>query len=197
MFDLLFLTSGGPDYWAELRLPGDSPPRVLVKLVRRGDRYTCTRLIIDGDLDSQTLRAIPMGRIEATATMKAAEEFLLADVPPSLRPYSPERLVLLDDEFGAIDDVLDVYLTHTSDLVASQPPAAGRRREPLTRPDGTDPDGFSRRVAEAYAEAARATRAPATVLAEEADVPVTTVHRWVREARQRGHLPPARKGRAG
>lgn len=172
---------------------------MLAKLERRGDRYECTRLIIDGELDSQMLRKIPMARIEAMATMKATEEFLLADIPPSVRPSLLQQPVLLDNEFGAIDDVLDVHLSRTKELVGSQPSggATGHRRETLSRPDGTDPEGFSRRVAEAYAEAASATRAPATVLAEEADVPVTTVHRWIREARQRGLLPPARKGRAG
>lgn len=70
-------------------------------------------------------------------------------------------------------------------------------RAPLTRPDGTDPDGFSRRVAAAYREAYKRTRTPAKALAEEAGVPVTTVHRWVREARRSGHLPKARRGRAG
>ena len=29
------------------------------------------------------------------------------------------------------------------------------------------------------------------------DVPVTTAHRWVKEARRRGFLPPGRKGRRG
>lgn len=191
MFDMLFLTSSGPHYWAELRLPGDAPPRVLVKLERRGDRYACTRLIIDGELDSQTLRKIPMARIEATATMAATTKF----IDESLRQQQPD---LLDEEFERMEVVLDVYFSHPRQKQERPSSgAAGHRREPLTRPDGTDPEGFSRRVAEAYVEAASATRAPATVLAEEAGVPVTTVHRWVREARQRGHLPPARKGRAG
>src|SRR5262249_17383009 len=56
-------------------------------------------------------------------------------------------------------------------------------RAPLSRPDGTDPEGFSRRVAEAYNEAIPTTSKPAVALAEEAGVPVVTVHRWIREAR--------------
>lgn len=72
-----------------------------------------------------------------------------------------------------------------------------RRRKPLRRPDGTNPDGFYQQVAAAYSEAVLATSKPAKVLAEEAGVPVGTVHRWIREARRRGHLPPARRGRAG
>lgn len=62
------------------------------------------------------------------------------------------------------------------------------------RPDGTDPDGFYRRVADRYAELVITTNAPARDIAAESGVPVTTVHRWIREARRRGHLAPARQG---
>jgi len=34
-------------------------------------------------------------------------------------------------------------------------------------------------------------------LAEANGVPVSTVHRWVKEARRRGFLPPGRPGRSG
>lgn len=64
--------------------------------------------------------------------------------------------------------------------------------DPLARPDGTDPDGFSRRVAEAYDRlVSTGCRKPAVWIAAEADVPVTTAHRWIANARQRGHLGPA------
>ncbi|MGH3927047.1 MAG: hypothetical protein ACRDTT_29970 [Pseudonocardiaceae bacterium] len=72
-----------------------------------------------------------------------------------------------------------------------------KRRARLTRPDGQDPDNFYRLVAHVYRDHAAATRAPAKELAAEAGVPVTTAHRWIREARRRGFLPPARKGKAG
>jgi transposase-like protein len=70
-------------------------------------------------------------------------------------------------------------------------------RRQLTRPDPADPEEFYRLVATAYGEYAAESNAPAKGIAEEAGVPVTTVHRWIREARRRGFLPPARKGRAG
>ncbi len=70
-------------------------------------------------------------------------------------------------------------------------------RAPLTRPDGKDPDAFYERVAVAYREMVLTHRNVAVALAEEANVPPGTVHRWVLEARRRGFLPPARQGRAG
>ena len=70
-------------------------------------------------------------------------------------------------------------------------------RQPLTRPDRSDPDGFYRQVADAYRDVVKSTSKVAVVLAEEADVPVGTVHRWILEARRRGFLPTARQGRVG
>jgi hypothetical protein len=65
------------------------------------------------------------------------------------------------------------------------------------RPDGTDPEGFYARFADAYRLAAYQTSAPVPVLAETNDVPTETVRRWVKEARRRGYVEEGRKGRAG
>lgn len=51
--------------------------------------------------------------------------------------------------------------------------------------------------AEAYGWAAAQTSAPARTLADDLGVPISTVHRWTREARLSGALPPARRGVAG
>lgn len=67
----------------------------------------------------------------------------------------------------------------------------------IGRPNGSNPEAFYQRVAGAYLHYAEQTKAPAKAIADEAQVPVTTVHRWVREARQRGFLPQGRKGKAG
>jgi hypothetical protein len=70
-------------------------------------------------------------------------------------------------------------------------------RAKLTRPDGTDPDGFAERVAAAYREYVMETRSPAPKIAEEAGVPVGTARGWIKEARRRGKLPQGHKGKAG
>ncbi len=68
----------------------------------------------------------------------------------------------------------------------------------IRRPAGrTLPDGFLVEVAHAYTSLARDGQKPAPVIASEAEVPVTTVHRWIKEARRRGLLAPARRGATG
>jgi hypothetical protein len=72
-----------------------------------------------------------------------------------------------------------------------------QQEPPLGRPDGSDPDAFYRRVADHYHWHASGSSRPVADMAEAAKVPVTTVHRWVREARRRGFLPPGSRGKAG
>ncbi len=61
--------------------------------------------------------------------------------------------------------------------------------------DRSDPGAFSRLVAEHYKMWARAVPHPVAAMAAEAKVKAPTVHTWVREARLRGMLPPARRGK--
>ena len=68
----------------------------------------------------------------------------------------------------------------------------------LRRPTGKDVRSFYVQVADAYELALLRTHHPAAALADAAQVPVTTMHRWIREARRRGLLAPAtRQGAAG
>lgn len=69
--------------------------------------------------------------------------------------------------------------------------------EPIMNARGADRGEFTERVAEHYRYHAARTSAPAKAIAEAHGVPVTTVHRWIREARQLGKLPPGRQGRVG
>lgn len=61
---------------------------------------------------------------------------------------------------------------------------------PLNRPDRSDPKGFACAVADAYLSAAQEdARRPAQILAAESGVPVSTMRRWIAEARRQGALP--------
>lgn len=78
-----------------------------------------------------------------------------------------------------------------------RPGSVGRKRARLKVPPGAKPDDFYKRVAEVYQELAGWSNRPAVELAEANSIPLSTAHRWVKEARRRGHLPPGRKGRRG
>lgn len=195
--DLISVVAPG---WVELALSGHEPrPRVLARIEKREGRGVVTALVLLGEsLDSATLRAIPVGRIESAINHP---QFgwgggLRIDAA-ALREFA-DRGVLFPDEFGQIDAALTTYVEKAPD--SGHGGKVTRRksaRKPLRRPDGSDPEGFYRTVADAYNDAVLTTAAPAPVLAEEAGVPVGTVHRWIREARRGGYLPPAKKGRAG
>jgi hypothetical protein len=58
-------------------------------------------------------------------------------------------------------------------------------------------DEFYAAVAGVYRELAQNSPRPVIELAEANDVPVTTAHRWIKEARKRGYLGPGRPGKAG
>jgi hypothetical protein len=154
-----------------------------------GARGEITRLVIDGrTLTTERLRTVPLARIET-----------LANTNPDFRPH------IAGTDQHAISDAFDQVQRQANAVMLDN---AGRKAEefdrkarapraPLTRPDGKDPDAFYARVAEAYREKVQTHRNVAVALAEEANVPPGTVHRWVLEARRRGFLPPARQGRVG
>lgn len=193
--------------WLEFRFRDG--PRVLVKFDDDGQgRAVMTRLLVAGSsLNSQVFRALPLGRLEAIVNV-------LRQAPDTLTELGPlsgltQRKALFPKKFRAVESRLEEYLEQSveytqdavkasyQDAVEASLGTTGEPREPLSRPDGTDPEAFAKQVARAYNEAIVTSPSPAKLLAEEAGVPVTTVHRWIREARRRGALPPARKGRAG
>ena len=58
-------------------------------------------------------------------------------------------------------------------------------------------DDFYAAVASTYRHLVAASARPVAEIAEANDVPRTTAHRWVKEARRRGMLAPGRPGKAG
>jgi hypothetical protein len=73
-----------------------------------------------------------------------------------------------------------------------------KRRPPLRRESGEAPADFSRKVADYYSAWERIVPNPAAAMAKQYGVKSPTLHAWIREARLRGLLPPAkRRGRRG
>jgi hypothetical protein len=59
------------------------------------------------------------------------------------------------------------------------------------------PEQISELVAQHYKTWARGVPHPAAAMAAEANAKLATVHTWIREARLRGYLPPAQRGKRG
>jgi hypothetical protein len=57
-------------------------------------------------------------------------------------------------------------------------------------------DDFFRSVAEAYSAAVRVGLPPGPTVAADSGTPLSTVHRWIAQARKRGYLPPGEPGKA-
>jgi hypothetical protein len=177
--------------WCEWHQDPPLPGTVLVRVaVADGGRLVLTGLRVEGAPTAELLRAIPVGRIEAAANAQlvivddAVVPAPLAQRPTRPDPWTPD---------GGWE---------TSDPARAVPrpsPAAPSPPGGLSSPGGRRgrPDGFYRDVAHAYLDLAQASTRPVAVLAERHGVPATTVHRWVKEARRRGFLPPGRPGKSG
>jgi hypothetical protein len=166
-------TTEGLHVFAQLLVPREGGPSEIVRLAVEGRNLTADKL-----------RTIPLGHIEAAA--KANPDF-----SPHIEGHIPE-----DQPQHPISESFDAIIRESNRHFLAK---AYRHKphEPLSRPDGSNPDAFYQEVAEAYRDVIQDHRNVAVVLAKEANVPVGTVHRWIVEARRRGFLPPARVGRAG
>lgn len=139
---------------------------------------------MDTGVTGTDLRALPLGRIEAAVNH------------PDVRRQVWDRakgyhLALDDAEYGKVP----VGAPHELAPTVSGPFGKGRRQRPkvkLAVPGSRRyPDAFYEQVAEAYSLLAARREPPAQALAAANAVPITTVNRWVKEARRRGLLAPA------
>jgi hypothetical protein len=172
------------DGWYEWRQEPPLAQSVRVRVgVADGGRLVLTGLHIDGSPSADLLRAIPVGRIEATANAQLSVTHHAIDTPPVLnvraRPVAPP--VVGDLGWEMVEPALAVPRAAPAGSVRSR----GR------------PDVFYRQVADVYLDFAQHSPRPACDLADRHGVPVSTAHRWVKEARRRGFLPPGRPGKSG
>lgn len=147
---------------------------MVVRLERTAGRWASTALVVSArQLDSRIMK-------DAARSVTNVVDALNANPGYSF------------GELGDVGHLLDEALAEVVKAENYAPPPR-TDREPLTRPDGTDPDGYARKVAEAYADAVSQRRSPAEALAEETGAPIATARGWIREARRRGALPPGRR----
>ncbi|MEJ7766151.1 MAG: hypothetical protein WKF86_11710, partial [Acidimicrobiales bacterium] len=186
------------DKWISVKLDGDL--RAHLHLGRREGRTVVDGLYLWGEeITTATLPRVHPARVLASVRQ---EDF----APKSRRTetgwaltdeYKKSAAFLLD--LIALTGVDDADVTLGDLRSRAKEGTEGRPRVPLGRPGETpeDRDDFYRRVAKAYTSAAVDSGRPAAVLAEENETPIDTVHRWVKEARRRGHLAAGRPRKAG
>jgi len=188
-------------------------PPVFLRFADRGGRLVATELYwapdelpVTGDL----LRRLRLGQIEAWVN----EPEVAKDLRIRMTLPGPDLATLVSyfaTSFGS--QALKEQQRHwVSDSFVAQlgerpnPPVkaakeesprggTGKVRVPAGR--GKKPDGFYRNVAAAYAALGSRSRRPAAGLAEANRVPMSTVHRWLKEARRRGFLAPGHRTKAG
>ena len=175
----------GSEGWAWVNLPREVDLEVWVQVTTSPGG----RLIVRGlwvgmvvGVTGRSLDWLPLGRIEAAVNTPAVRERLLkrlsedhqlespawSDLPP-LNVLAPPRL---DEHVDAPKVRLRLHIPE------------GRRR----------PDAFYAKVADVYSSQEALSDRPAADIAEANGVPATTVARWVKEARRRGLMAPARRG---
>lgn len=146
-----------------------------IRFEERGARLVAVDLSVAQGIDTDTLRTLPFGRIDAWANSPDAKHLREWLGGPAPNFAEVEKMNRLTSKGPAIPELgLDV---------------------PAGRADYGD--DFYKKVAQRYTSAAWRVRAPAAALAEANGVPVTTARRWVKEARTRGFLPAGRAGKAG
>ena len=124
---------------------------------------------------------MPLTKIEAFANLPRVAE--------SIRQKMNDEFAMPESELMAMRN--DLASTAPANLNLRVWPLPFAQLEiPTTR---KKPDEFYRQVAKAYQTLAGMDRRPAVILADKNRVPVTTVHRWVKEARARGFLAPGRR----
>lgn len=170
--------AGGWVAWAAPDFPGTA----WVRFVDQADRLVPVDVVVSGDggVTANLLRQVPLGRLEAFANGAGTAKRLRAQLN---RPGAPDvRAGLRKPRQRGSDDPLHSEIKLLLELVAPGPVAG---------------DAFYQNIADIYENLHAITKAPTTTIAEAVDVPVSTAKRWVREARKRGFLPPARQGKAG
>jgi len=181
-------------FWSGLG--SDDPVLVRVRFsAREGGRLQATELHLESQhaggprLTLDTLRDIPLGAMEAWANGEGRNE--LIEAIEDARAKKVERAMdraLIAVGGGEREPTVKLDLTKIRRNLAQ-----------LRIPDPPRPDSFYEKVGEVYsALAASGSRRPAQDIADANGIPrVTTVHRWIREARDRGLLPDGQPGKAG
>lgn len=215
-WDAMTIGNGG---WCRLRSLTDST-FVVLRFQDIKERLRMTELYVEGTISGALLRDLKPGDIEGYANHPAIAEQIRSRLD---FPGVPLRTLAghFATSWGSQTDpstgeqrpvnhwVAHAYYSQIDGSGVPTPPEArdmwsnaDKRRSlpavqlqvPAAKPY---PDSFWEDVAAAYRNALASNMSPGVALADVTGRPVTTIHRWVREARRRGLLPEATPGRAG
>jgi hypothetical protein len=186
--------------WVRVDEDDELPGPLYLRLApdERG-RWATRELYFEGEwrpLVAADLRELPLAAIEASVeTSKLAQNHGV--VAPNLSLLAS----FFQTTFGtqARHWVAESFRAQVAGKQPKRPKPAKRARPvrvpALRRPEGAITDDFLSHVSAAYLQALQDGLSPGKALAEQADVPLRTVHRWVYTARQRGIMPAGRRGR--
>lgn len=169
-----------PGGWGRCNVPdlGDHASTELYVRIEQDEagRFFFAQVLVEdpAGVGARIMRDLPLGRIQAALANPAKAE-AIAELVRTPGP-GPAEIPYEYEDFGVQR-------------------RRQRRDAPavIAVPEGTrKPDSFYVDVAVAFSELAGRSKQPAGELAEANAVPVTTVHRWVKEARRRGLMAPAR-----
>jgi hypothetical protein len=167
--------------WTRFAAAGQAPAYVRWRL-GDGGRLEVAELYLTGaPITATALRDLPLTDLQAWANS------------PKMRDTIVRQL---DDPGPDLAGAAADFATYRYD----HPELRRLRRAGLPVPTGASgkhPDSFYRRVAKVYAGLAEQTSRPAVEIAEANNLPVSTVHRWIKEARRRGFLAPGQRGVRG
>ena len=133
----------------------------------------------DGAVDTDALRRVPLGRIDA-----------FANSPTTAKKLRAGRIAFDDGAKFRAD--LEKRVPRPKNG-PRQPEVDAKLPPTPAKPYGDD---FYRAVATVYSEVAKVRSDPGAAIADANGENVTTIHRWVKVARQRGFLPATMRGKA-
>lgn len=188
--EVLTFDVGGPSGWAAFHSPEASRAGLTLQL-RFGPETMDPRAALQvrelhvaadprgAAFSSPLLRTLPFSRMVAAVNREVVRE--------QLRPLMPAANMIESASFGS--GLIAWTFKPLEPVVANQPILA------LTVPsDRRKPDEFYALVADTYLAQATLSNRAAQDLAEANTVPVSTVHRWLKEARNRGVLRLPQQG---
>lgn len=177
--------------WWSLRLPGGGGVHMKVQDTGTGGSWVVTDVYMHApEVTTTLLRGTPLSQLDLIMNLVGGFD---PDTIAEAHQEMGQQVISDPDSEPTLAELR--HLAETAPAELPTPPVAERPR--LTRPDGTNPDGFYTLVGAAYREYALQSHAPAIEIANEAGVPVATARTWVREARRRGKLPTGTRGKAG